>query len=100
MSRLLLLTSLILLCFLKSGIAQVPFGGHPPSVKWMQINTDILRVIYPEGQEEEAKRISNLINYLHKNHLTTVGTRTKKIDLVLQTNRVVSNGYVSLSPYK
>ncbi|MBO6523514.1 MAG: hypothetical protein JJ971_06810 [Balneolaceae bacterium] len=65
----------------------------------MQINTDILRVIYPEGQEEEAKRISNLINYLHKNHLTTVGTRTKKIDLVLQTNRVVSNGYVSLSPY-
>ncbi len=97
--RLLLLISLILLCSLKPGMAQVPFGGHPPSVKWMQIDTDILRVIYPKGQEKEAKRISNLINYLHQNHLTTVGTRTKKIDLILQTNRVVSNGYVSLSPY-
>lgn len=99
MSRLFLLASLIVLCGSQLGISQTPFGGHPPSVKWMQIDTDILRVIYPEGQEKQAKRISSLINYLHENHLTTVGIRTKKIDLVLQTNRVISNGYVSLSPY-
>ncbi len=99
MYRLLLLFFLTALIPVLSSYGQVPFGGHPPSVKWMQIDTEVLRVIYPEGQEKEAKRISNLIHYLYQNHLTTVGTRTKKIDLVLQTNRVISNGYVSLSPY-
>ncbi len=81
-------------------IAQVSFGGHPPSVKWLQIDTDNVRVIYPEGRSEQAKRIAGLINYLQEYHLETVGTRTKKIDLVLQTNQVISNGYVGLSPYR
>ncbi len=37
---------------------------------------------------------------MHANQLYTVGTNTKKIDIVLQTNQVISNGYVGLSPYR
>ncbi|GAB5410876.1 MAG: hypothetical protein BalsKO_32410 [Balneolaceae bacterium] len=76
------------------------FGGHPPSLKWMQINTDNVRVIFPEGQKKEAVRIASIINYIKNGHLETVGSRTKKIDLVLQTNQVISNGYVGLIPFR
>ncbi|MFV1883405.1 MAG: TolB family protein [Balneola sp.] len=100
MRRLLFLLCLMVLFPHLSLKAQVPFGGHPPSVKWYQIDTDVVRVIFPEYQTEEAKRIASLLNYLHSYHLQTVGERTKKIDVVLQTNQVISNGYVGLSPYR
>lgn len=76
------------------------FGGHPPSVKWLQINTDVVRVIFPSGQEEEATRIASLINYIKSDKVQSIGNRVKKIDLVLQTNQVISNGYVSLMPFR
>ena len=25
------------------------FGGHPPSTHWKQINTDTVRVVFPDG---------------------------------------------------
>lgn len=76
------------------------FGGHPPTIKWYQINTDHIRLIFPQGQDEEAMRITNLIHYLNQNNLESVGSKTKKIDLVLQTSQVISNGYVSLMPFR
>lgn len=97
-SRLLFL--LILFSLSQSLVFAQNFGGHPPSVKWLQINTENVRVIFPEGQDKKAQRIASLLNYLQSNHLSTVGTRTKKIDLVLQTNQVISNGYVGLSPFR
>ena len=100
MRRLLFLLFVIIFLSNLSLIAQVSFGGHSPSVKWHQINSENVRVIFPEGRSEQAKRIAGLINYLQENHLEGVGTRTKKIDLVLQTNQVISNGYVGLSPYR
>tara|TARA_R110000868_G_scaffold368227_1_gene631185 strand:+ start:5485 stop:8256 length:2772 start_codon:yes stop_codon:yes gene_type:complete len=76
------------------------FGGHPPSVKWLQIDTDNVRIIFPAGQDKEASRIARLINYIHNGQLQSIGSKTKKIDLVLQTNQVQSNGYVALIPYR
>lgn len=76
------------------------FGGHPPSIKWLQIDTENVRVIFPEGQDKQASRIASLIKYIHTEQLQSIGTRTKKIDLVLQTNQIISNGYVALFPYR
>ncbi len=84
----------------QNSFSQIQLGGHPPSVTWNQINTPVVRVIYPSGEYDQANRIANLINYIHANQLYTVGTNTKKIDIVLQTNQVISNGYVGLSPYR
>lgn len=83
-----------------SSFSQIPFGGHPPSITWSQINTPNVRVIYPSGEYEQANRIANLIDYIHDHQLYTIGTTNKKIDIVLQTNQVITNGYVSLSPYR
>ena len=76
------------------------FGGHPTSVKWNQINTKNVRVIFPKGQDEKAARIANVINYIHDNKLISIGFQTKKLELVLQTNQALSNGYAGLSPYR
>lgn len=84
----------------QNAILAQSYGEHPPSVKWFQIDTENVRVIFPEGQSKEATRITRLINYIKKEHLETVGSKTKKIDLVLQTNQVISNGFVALNPYR
>jgi len=75
-------------------------GGHPSDIDWQSINTKNVRVIFPKGTDMQAKRIADVINYIHKNATTSVGSKSKKIDLILQTQQVVSNGFVTLSPYR
>jgi hypothetical protein len=75
------------------------FGGNPMSVKWRQIDTDTLRVIYPVGLEKQAQRVANTIHYLSKNTRRSVGEKQKKLNVVLHNQTVVSNGYVGLAPF-
>ncbi|MCK5701416.1 MAG: hypothetical protein KAI29_09695, partial [Cyclobacteriaceae bacterium] len=75
------------------------FGGHPPSIKWRQINTDTVRVILPVGVDQQAQRVANTIHYLSKNSRRSVGEKQRKLNVVLQNQTVVSNGYVSLAPF-
>jgi alkyl sulfatase BDS1-like metallo-beta-lactamase superfamily hydrolase len=42
------------------------FGGNPASVKWQQINTDAVKVIYPKGMDSSAARVAT-ISYLLQN---------------------------------
>ncbi len=91
-------TVLILLCQTPSFSQQ--FGGSSPTKKWLQIDTDTVRVIYPEGVEDQAQRVANTIHYLSKNSYRSVGKKVKKLDIVLQNQTVVSNGYVGLAPFR
>jgi hypothetical protein len=76
------------------------FGGNPPRMKWRQINTDTVRVIFPENMGEQAQRVANTVHYLNSNHRETIGDNQKKIDIVLQNQTVISNGYVGLAPFR
>jgi hypothetical protein len=94
---------LVLLCclaFLSLCLQAQVFGGNPPSLKWNQINTDTVRIIFPEGMDSTAQRISNVVHYLAKNNPAKLGTKFKKINIVLQTQTTIANGYVSLAPYR
>ncbi len=75
------------------------FGGNPPSMKWRQIDTDTAQIIYPESMENEANRVANTVHYLNKNTRQSIGSRQKKIGIMLQNQPVVSNGYVALAPF-
>lgn len=75
------------------------FGGNPLSVKWKQIDTDTLRVIYPVGVEKQAQRVANTIHYLSRNTRRSVGEKHKKLNVVLQNQTVISNGYLGLAPF-
>jgi hypothetical protein len=96
--RLVLVCHLILIWF--GANAQFEIGSHPSDIRWQQIDNKHVKVIYPTGQNQKAQRIANLIELMATEQLASIGLRTKKIDLVLQTNQVVSNGYAALSPYR
>jgi hypothetical protein len=76
------------------------FGGNPPSIKWKQVNSPAARIIFPQQMDSSAERISNIISYLSKTTQNTIGTKQRKINLVLQNQTTISNAYVSLGPFR
>lgn len=94
-----LIAALCLLLFPAFIYAQ-RFGGTPPSVKWKQINTDSVRIIFPAGLDSQAKRVATLVHAQAAYSSTSLGNRVKKINIVLQNQTTVANGYVGLGPYR
>ncbi|MGB8193543.1 MAG: hypothetical protein WCF67_16555, partial [Chitinophagaceae bacterium] len=76
------------------------FGGHPPSVKWKQVNTDTARVIFPSGLDSQGRHVANLVNVLDKYTYNSIGNRRRKINIVLQPATTITNGYVALGPFR
>ncbi|MGI4804709.1 MAG: TolB family protein, partial [Janthinobacterium lividum] len=91
---------LFLSTFFWSRLHAQEFGGNPPSIKWQQINTKEARIIFPQGLDSSAQRIANIIRYMHRDIATTIGFRQKKINIVLQNQTTISNGYVGLAPFR
>jgi hypothetical protein len=81
------------------GFTQI-FGGNPPYLQWKQINTSLVRIIFPTGLDSTAERIFNIITFIDTPTLNTIGRKSKKISLVLQNQTTVSNAYVSLAPFR
>ncbi len=76
------------------------FGGNPPSHKWKQINTDSARIIFPVGMDSQANRVSSIIHYLAAERPVSLGSQLKKINIVLQNQTTIPNGYVQLGPFR
>ena len=79
--------------------AQV-FGGNPAREKWLQYNTDSIRVIFPHGMEAAAKRIIKNASNIRVADKSSLGNYQRKISLVLQTGSTNSNAYVGLAPWR
>lgn len=91
---------LVFLFFFPLFLQAQRFGGTPPSVKWKQIDTDSARIIFPEKLDSQAQRVASIVHYLAANQPAALGHRVDKVDIVLQNQTVVSNGYVGLGPYR
>ncbi|MBM3416171.1 MAG: hypothetical protein FJY20_06940 [Bacteroidetes bacterium] len=76
------------------------FGGNPPSLKWKQINSDTARVIFPAGMDSVAGRVASVVHYLASKQPFSLGHQLKKINIVLQNQTVIANGYAGLGPYR
>ena len=90
----------LLLLFITQTVQAQEFGGHPFSQKWKQINTDTVRIIFQEGFEKRASRIAKIEHYLASSPSLSLGTKFKKINIVLQNHTLQSNGYVGLAPFR
>jgi hypothetical protein len=97
MRKLIILTPLLLLSAIAS--AQI-FGGTPPEQKWKQINTDTARIIFAPGLDEKANRIAAIVHYMAQQQPISLGNQLKKINIVLQSQTTVANGYVGLGPFR
>lgn len=95
----LLLTLLFIHFTSVPGFAQ-DFGRFKPGITWQQINTPAIRVIFPKGLESQAIRVANNILYLDKNNRTSIGPLSKKLDLTLNNQGIISNGYVTTMPFR
>lgn len=79
------------------------FGGNPSSLKWKQINTESLRLIFPEGNDSIAFEIADNIRTIAERQRVagnSIGNKLRSVNLLLQTNTTISNGYVALGPWK
>ncbi len=76
------------------------FGRFSPGIEWKQINTPDLRVIFPKGLESQANRVANTIRYINGNSQGSVGFQKRKLDLVLNNQGTVSNGWVTIRPFR
>lgn len=76
------------------------FGGEPSSVKWMQVNTDTVRIIFPQGLDSIANRIATITSDEQKNYSSTIGNSLRKISIVLHNQTTFSNAFVALAPWR
>ena len=76
------------------------FGGNPSSVKWKQINTDTVRVIFPQGMDDKAQRVASIVHSLQEKYSHSIGDVIRKVNIVLQNQTLLSNGYVALAPFR
>ncbi len=88
-----------LLCLICSGGFSQQFGQHPTGINWKSMNSESSKIIFPEGMESQAQRISNIVFHLDKNNRRSVGTKSRKFEMVLQNRSVFSNGFVRLAPF-
>lgn len=72
----------------------------PPSIKWQQIKTDHFKVIYPKGLEKEAQRTTNILENIYEPASRTLGTQPRRFPIILQNQHAVSNGFVTVAPYR
>lgn len=94
-----LLVAILLLVFPSCLWAQ-RFGGTPPSVKWKQIQTDTVRIIFPSGMDSQAQRVAALVHQQAAIKHAALGDRVKRINIVLQNQTTISNAYVGLGPFR
>ncbi len=74
------------------------FGGHPPSVKWKQLNSSQARVIFPVGLDSQANRIYTINQLLNRNTAASIGGRQRKWNIVLLNQTTIPNAYVRMAP--
>lgn len=79
--------------------AQV-FGGTSPAIRWRQINTPQSRIIFPDGYDSIANKVAKNIYFTAPYTLSSIGDKTRKVNIVLRNQGLVSNGYVSLVPFR
>lgn len=89
---------LLAIACLKASAQQ--FGANPPSIKWRQVDTDTARIIFPAGLEKQALDVSGVVHQLARTTLPTIGVNTRKINIVLQNQTTIANGYVALGPFR
>ena len=89
------------LCLLLYGwLPAQQFSGHPPGTRWLQINTDSVRVVFPAGWQRQAAEVAGMAHRIGRQTNYTLGTDFRKISIVLQPKTTLSNGYVGLGPWR
>ena len=84
-------------------LAQIPansLGLNPLSLKWSQIKTDKVRVVFPRNLEAQGQRVANIVHYLWDNSNESIGDKMMPVTIFLQNQTTNPNGFVSPGPFR
>jgi hypothetical protein len=78
--------------------AQTILENNPATLKWNQLNTQHFRILFPDGFETQAQRMANTLQHIHDAEARSLGSRPRKISVILQNQSSLTNGFVSQLP--
>jgi hypothetical protein len=73
-------------------------GEDPGYLKWRQIRTGHFRVIYPDDFQEEAQRLTGILEQTYQPNAAGLDHRPARIPVILHNQSVRSNGFVAWAP--
>ena len=101
MNRKSLLATIVFSVLLIGQLKAQRFGGNPTSLKFYQLNTDTVRIIFPKGLEKQAREAAWLSHQLVRDSsASSLGNKLRKFNVVLQNQTTTSNAYVGPAPWR
>lgn len=73
-------------------------GVESFSIKWRQIKTKNVRIIFPIEAEQKAFRYANLLSIIDTVTPKSLNAKQKPFDIVIHNNSVLSNAFVAWAP--
>jgi hypothetical protein len=67
------------------------FSGNSSVVKWQQINTDTVKIIFPKGMEASAMHLATVVHAIQRNDSASLGTQLKKINESNNEQELINN---------
>ena len=86
--------------FFQSFSQQFFLGLNSPSLKWKEIHTEKVHIIFPHTLSSKAQRIACLTHYLSEKRNQSIGSEIGKVTIILHNQTVIPNGFVSLLPFR
>lgn len=75
-------------------------GQDPASINWQRIDHPDFEIVFPESASFQAYQVANILEESYKRVSQTLDHKPKKITIVLHNQTVVSNGFVSPTPFR
>lgn len=80
--------------------AQVNVGLNAPGISWKQIDEQNYQIIFPSTRQQDAFRVANLLDFILDHDSLRLNHPEVKIPIILQNQTVISNGFVTLAPWR
>ncbi|MCK4920878.1 MAG: hypothetical protein KAS71_07520 [Bacteroidales bacterium] len=94
----LLLLLLIVVSTFKSQAQFYEYGQEPAKVKWLKIDSEHFRLIYPAEIQRDAFKVLSILEEKYLSQSAELDYQPKKIPVILHTHTVRSNGFVVWAP--
>ncbi|TCO09818.1 TolB family protein [Natronoflexus pectinivorans] len=73
-------------------------GSDPARLRWNQIKTPAIRIVFEESLEKEALRLAAFIDSMAPHISGTLKHQPRRVDVLIHNHTVYSNGFVSWAP--
>jgi len=83
-----------------TGVYGQNFGGTPNRIKYVQIETDTVQVVFPVGMDYWGQRVANLTTYMAQMNDSSLVATPIQTSIFIRNLTTVPNGFVAWAPYR